>query len=127
MVMFKVIVAGGRDFDDWELLSESLHRFLSRFYDLPEPVEIVEGGARGADRLGCKYAIANRLAHKRISADWDTHGKRAGIMRNIEMAEYADALVAFWDQNSKGTAHMIETMRKMGKPVRVVKYSKGSH
>lgn len=123
--MFKLIVAGGRDFEDWKLLSESLHTLLTNKWS--GGIEIVEGGARGADRLGCRYAMDRGLAHKRISADWDTHGKKAGIMRNIEMAEYADALVAFWDQNSKGTLHMIGTMRKMGKPVRVVKYSKGSH
>ena len=125
MVMFKLIVAGGRDFDDYPLLCSSLDGLLSN-KDKTQ-IEIVEGGARGADRLGCRYAMDKGLAHKRISADWDTHGKKAGIMRNIEMAEYADALVAYWDGASRGTLHMIETMRKMGKPVRVARYSKGSH
>ena len=120
--MFKLIVAGGRDFDDYSLLCSTLEKLLSN-KDKTQ-IEIVEGGARGADRLGCKYAMDRGLVHKRIGADWDTHGKKAGIMRNIEMAEYADALVAFWDQSSKGTLHMIETMKKLGKPVRIVKYEK---
>lgn len=120
--MFKLIVAGGRDFEDWKLLSESLHKLLTNKWS--SGIEIVEGGARGADRLGYEYARANTLAHRRFTADWGTHGKKAGMLRNIEMAEYADALVAFWDQSSKGTLHMIETMKKLGKPVRIVKYEK---
>lgn len=123
--MFKLIVAGGRDFDDYPLLYSSLDGLLSN-KDKTQ-IEIVEGGARGADRLGCRYAMDRGLAHKRISADWDTHGKKAGIIRNIEMAEYADALAACWDGESKGTAHMIETMKKLGKPVRIIRYDKGSH
>lgn len=122
MTVFKLIVAGGRDFDDWKLLSESLHTLLTNKWS--GGIEIVEGGARGADRMGYEYARANTLAHKRFNADWDTHGKKAGILRNIEMAEYADALVAFWDGTSRGSLHMIETMKKLGKPVRVVKYEK---
>lgn len=120
--MFKLIVAGGRDFDDWQLLSESLHMLLVNKWS--DGIEIVEGGARGADRMGFEYARANTLPHKRFNANWDTHGKKAGFMRNIEMAEYADALAAYWDGESKGTAHMIETMKKMGKPVRIIRYVK---
>ena len=45
-------------------------------------------------------------------ADWDLDGKSAGFKRNVKMAEYADALVAFWDGESKGTKHMIETAKE---------------
>ena len=60
-----------------------------------------------------------------FEADWGTHGKKAGILRNIEMGDYADALIAFHDSESKGTKHMIEYMKSLGKPVRVVRYKKG--
>jgi hypothetical protein len=120
--MFKLIVAGGRDFDDYCLLCSSLEKLLSN--KTPTQIEIVEGGARGADRMGRWYAKDMGLSHKRFNANWDTHGKKAGFMRNIEMAAYADALAAYWDGESKGTAHMIETMKKMGKPVRIIRYVK---
>lgn len=57
-----------------------------------------------------------------MPADWDLYGKSAGFKRNVQMAEYADALVAFWDGASSGTKHMIETAQKMGLDVRVKKY-----
>jgi hypothetical protein len=61
---------------------------------------------------------------KRYPADWDTFGKSAGYRRNEQMAEDADALVAFWDGESKGTAHMIDTMAAMDKPVRVIRFER---
>jgi len=59
--------------------------------------------------------------HKFYAA-WNTHGKAAGFLRNADMARVADRLIAFWDGSSRGTAHMIQTMEKMGKPVRIFRY-----
>ena len=58
-------------------------------------------------------------------ADWRTLGKSAGYQRNIQMAQYADALIAFWDGQSKGTKHMVETAQEFGLDVRVVFIGKG--
>ena len=55
-------------------------------------------------------------------ADWDLDGKSAGFKRNVKMAEYADALVAFWDGESKGTKHMIETAKEKGLDIRIKHY-----
>ncbi len=70
------------------------------------PTEIVSGGARGVDLAGEMWAAENNLPIKRFIPDWSI-GKQAGFLRNIEMAEYGDALVAIWDGRSRGTAHMI--------------------
>lgn len=116
--MFKVIVAGGRGFDDYELLSETLYYLLDN--KKPSEVEIVSGTCRGADLLGEEWAIKTDTSIKRFPADWDKHGKSAGYIRNSEMAEYSDALVAFWDGKSKGTSHMIDLAKKKGLKVRIV-------
>jgi len=79
--------------------------------------EVVSGTARGIDQLGEMWAENNCCPVRRFPADWDGLGKRAGYVRNAQMAEYADALIAVWDGKSRGTAHMIETMRKAGKNV----------
>lgn len=79
--------------------------------------EIVSGGARGVDRDGEYYAKLNSIPIRQFIPDWDGKGKSAGILRNIEMANYGDALVAVWDGKSKGTKHMIEIMKNQGKPV----------
>ena len=112
----KVIVAGGRSFNDYELMKKKLDYFFSNM----NPT-IVCGEARGADSLGKKYALENKLKVESYLADW-SKGKGAGYQRNEKMAEVADCLIAFWDGKSSGTKHMIETMKKLGKPVRVVKY-----
>lgn len=110
--MTKVIVAGSRSFDSYDLLKEKL--------DMLEISEIVSGGARGADSLGEKYALENNIPIKLFPANWNQYGKSAGFIRNREMAQYADFLIVFWDGESKGTKHMIDLMKKENKNGTVV-------
>jgi len=117
--MFKIIVAGGRHFNDWDLCSTKLDRILKD----QKSIEIVSGGAKGADELGELYAKTRNYKLKVFPADWDKFGKSAGYRRNKEMAEYADALVAFWDGNSVGTKMMIELAKKNNIGVRVITYT----
>jgi len=117
---FKVIIAGGRDFSDYDLLSDKCDYYLAEKTN----VEVVSGGAKGADKLGERYSKEKNLPVKIFLADWATLGKRAGFVRNEEMAEYADALIAFWDGDSKGTKHMIDIAKEKGLSVKVVEYNK---
>jgi hypothetical protein len=84
--------------------------------------EIVCGGARGADSLGEKWGIANGVPIKYFFPKWEEFGKAAGHIRNAEMAEYGDFLVAFWDGQSRGTANMIQAMKRKKKHGKVVRY-----
>ena len=125
--MFKVIVAGGRDFADYDLVKSKLDNLLvDRLSVLTTAgdiaVQVVSGTARGADKLGEHYARMNKLHVTQFPANWDLYGKSAGYRRNEEMAEYADALVAFWDGKSRGTMHMINLATSAGLQVRVVNY-----
>jgi len=130
METFKVIVAGGRTFKDMRLAFEELDRLL---IDKGETVEIVSGGQcttdpktgrkYGADYIGEKYATTYRHCKlTKFPADWNTHGKSAGPKRNRQMAEYADALVAFWDGKSHGTKNMIDYAKGKGLKVRIIRY-----
>ena len=112
----KVIVAGSREFQDYLFLKEQLDQYRKD----NEITEIVSGMARGADKLAILYAMDNNIPVAKFPADWDTYGKRAGPIRNEQMAKYADALVAFWDGASRGTKNMIDQMTKQQKPVRIV-------
>lgn len=118
---YKVIIAGGRDFVDYNLLREKVNNI---FIDkrLTHKIVIVSGCARGADTLGMRYASENILDIEEYPADWDKYGKKAGYMRNVEMAENADALIAFWDGKSKGTKHMIDIAKERNLPIRVIRY-----
>ena len=85
-------------------------------------VTIISGGATGADALGEQFAKENNLELIVVPANWEKYGRAAGPRRNAEMAEMADALIAFWDGKSRGTKNMIETAEKKGLLVRVVNY-----
>ena len=116
--MLKIAVAGSRSFNNYELLKEKLDFYIGSNKD----VEIVSGTARGADRLGERYAREKGFPVKRFPADWEKYGKRAGYLRNEEMAKYSSHAVIFWDGSSRGTASMIELCKKYGLNYRVVRF-----
>lgn len=120
MKEFKLIVAGGRDFSDYVRM-ESVLVDLSNNILKDDAISIVSGMARGADALGAHFARQNNVMLYEMPADWTT-GRGAGYARNVEMAQFADGLVAFWDGKSRGTKHMIETMIKLKKPYWVIRY-----
>lgn len=105
----RIIIAGSRDFDDYELLKRLCNTIIGN----NEYVEIVSGGARGADKLGEKYASEKGYKIVKFPADWDKHGKSAGYIRNRLMGEYSDMLIAFWDGKSKGTLNMISIAKEL--------------
>ena len=125
-----LIVAGGRDFDDVEMMNEALYRF-------PEALtsEFVNGMCEtGADLLARKYAKRRGRKVHEFPADWDKYGKSAGPLRNGQMAEFVatearegevrGALIAFWDGTSQGTRSVINQALKFGLEVHVYRYSK---
>ena len=116
----KIIIAGGRDFDDWEFMIRKLNTFDEW---RGGNVEVISGGARGADRLGEKFGLSWRADITVMHAEWDLYGKAAGFIRNEKMAEYADVLAAFWDGKSRGTKHMIDIALREGLEVHVYRYT----
>ncbi len=120
---FKLIVAGGRDFasqENYWLLEANVIALAEGPY-ADRAVSIVSGMARGADALAVRFAKIHNVMLHEFPADWDK-GKHAGFLRNVDMAEFSDGLLAFWDGSSRGTAHMIKTMELHKKPVHIVRY-----
>ena len=115
---FKVIIAGSREFLDYKLLIEKCDHYLQN----QNNIEVVSGAAKGADTLGERYAVKKGYALKTFPANWDFYGKSAGYRRNEEMAEYADALILFWDGMSKGSKHMLDTAREKNLKIKIVYY-----
>ena len=107
----KVAVIGSREINNINLQAH-----------LPEDCdEIVSGGARGVDSAAADYAVRNGLRLTVFRPDYDSYGKSAPIIRNKEIVNYADTVIAFWDCESKGTAFVIEYCRRVGKPIKVVR------
>lgn len=127
MKQVRIIVAGGRDFTNYPLLARELDKYIEELSPVyRKTVEIVSGGCRGADKLGEGYSDNNKISLVRFPADWDTHGKKAGYLRNREMAEYAaegiGVLFLFWDGKSRGSKNMLELAQRYGLEVKVVRY-----
>lgn len=135
----KIIIAGGRKFQDYNLLKLSIDKFI-RENDMPkETIYILGGEAPGADLLGKKYAHQWGFKYKSYPALWhnlntpgaviktNNYGKlynaRAGYDRNLKMALDGDWLIAFWDGYSPGTKNMIKVASEQRLGVTVIKFA----
>lgn len=118
----KVIVAGSRYFNDYKKLEKNLDNLVNylknKKYNI---IQIVSGTCKGADLLGEKYAKERNIDIVRFPAKWNTYGKKAGYLRNLEMGEYGDILIAFPVGESKGTYNMINIMKKLKKEYIIIK------
>lgn len=112
----KLAIIGSRDFNNYNLLEESLKLYKSKIN------KVISGAARGADSLGEKWANNNKIETLIFPADWEKHGKAAGFIRNEDIIKNCDCCIAFWDGLSKGTAHSISLCEKYGKPYKIIKF-----
>lgn len=119
----RIIVAGGRRFANYPLLKHKMDVITKNLRESGAYIQIVSGKAPGVDTLGEKWARQRGVTVKEFPADWESHGKRAGYIRNKQMAEYGTHLVAFWDGSSPGTKLMIELAKEHGLTVRVIRYA----
>lgn len=104
----KTIIAGSRTCAEYSALLDAIGACPFSI------TEVVSGRAAGVDTLGEMYAKEHGLPLHLFPADWKSHGKRAGYLRNTEMSKNAEALLAVWDGQSRGTKHMIEIAEKAG-------------
>lgn len=110
----KVAVVGSRGFRDFELMRATL--------DQLEIDEIISGGAAGADKLAEQYAALSDIPTTIFYPDWARNGRGAGFIRNINIIDAADRVVAFWNGFSKGTEHSINYARTKNKQVDIILY-----
>lgn len=124
----RVLIAGSRTFNNFDYMCQKFLIEGGQFVegrgdgiDLDE-LEIVSGGAQGADKLAERLADLIGVDKRIFYPDWTTHGRSAGIIRNAEMAEYCgseELALIFWDGKSKGSADMIRKARNYGMEVKV--------
>lgn len=133
----KVIIAGSRHLNPFKFFSASrrdaatyrLFQIISKHLAVLESemgktvTEIVSGKAPGIDTVGEAWAISNGIPVAEFPAEWDL-GKHAGMLRNAQMAEYADAALVIWDGKSKGSADMLKQMHRLSKPVAIYEMDK---
>ncbi len=112
----KLAIVGSRDFDDYQTLVNIMDQY---FWDCP--LTIISGGAKGADSLGKRYAENDREAeYQEFLPDWNELGKKAGFVRNKQIVDACDMVLAFWDGKSKGTEHTIKLAGEAKKPTFII-------
>jgi hypothetical protein len=114
----KTIIAGSRSITNYDQILEAIS--LSNIII----TTVISGTANGVDKLGERFAKDHDIPVLQFPADWDKYGKKAGYLRNIEMAEVGDALICVWDGQSHGSKHMIEIATRRGLKVYVHDISK---
>ena len=110
----KVAVIGSRGFDDYELVVKTLSNMNITL--------LVSGGAKGADSLGEKYAKEHNIETRIFLPDWTKYKRAAGVIRNTDIINESDVVVAFWDGESKGTLDSINKAKKLNKSLKIIEY-----
>jgi len=109
----RLAIVGSRKFQDYRLLCRVVGNVTG-------PINyIVSGGASGADKLAERYAHEHGIGLVVYPANWALYGKSAGYRRNQSIVANCDAVLAFWDGQSRGTKHTIDIAQKSGVPVYV--------
>lgn len=106
----RTIIAGSRSFNCYLTLLEAIKQFP------PQITTVISGTARGADQLGEYWARKHNVPIEQYPANWGKYGKRAGYIRNEEMAKVADCALILWDGISPGTKHMINICERVNLP-----------
>jgi hypothetical protein len=114
----RILVTGPREWDDEETIRGALRPYIDALSVRADEPTIVHGDCRGADRLAAYVALDLGFWVESHPADWAKHGKRAGILRNLQMLDTGpDVVIAFRLNGSRGTTHMIEAAKARGVPV----------
>jgi len=106
--IMKTIIAGSRGIKDMKMVIDAIEKSGIRIST------VLSGRAKGVDMLGELWAMKNNVPVESYLPNWKRFGKGAGLKRNIEMINNADALIAIWDGKSKGTAHTIKKAKEKG-------------
>lgn len=107
----RLAIVGSREFTDFDYMEKWVIHTITN--DIGITVEqIVSGGARGADRLAENFAWKHHIPLQIFPANWNKYGKKAGYLRNIEIVDNSDFVIAFWNGESKGTKMTIDLAKK---------------
>ncbi|MEA1965574.1 MAG: DUF2493 domain-containing protein [Candidatus Aerophobetes bacterium] len=108
----KLAVIGSRGFKNYRLMKSALIKYKIE--------EIISGGSKGADTLAEKFADEHKIKEIIFKPNYARYKREAPLMRNKQIVDYADKVIAFWDGESRGTKYTIDYARKRGKKIDVI-------
>ena len=115
-----IAIVGGRDFNDYPLLKESILAYIEAH---KKPENIVSGSAKGADSLAAQFAAEMSIPLLVFKPDYQKYGRGATLVRNTQIIENAEVVFAFWDGQSKGTKDSIKKAEKLKKELHIITYT----
>lgn len=116
----KLAIVGSRTFNDYATFNYVVNKICKENgYNI---VEIISGGAKGADSFAEQYADMHKISKIVFRADWKKFGKRAGFIRNVDIIKECTHCIAFWDGDSHGTKHDIELCIEQKKDIYVYNF-----
>jgi len=115
-IKMKLAVTGSRNFKNYKVMKKVLMKYKIE--------EIVSGGAKGADTLAERFADEHKIKKVIFKPDYAKYGKKAPLMRNRQIVDYVDRMIAFWDGKSRGTKYTIDYARKNRKKINVIQSKK---
>lgn len=111
-----IAIIGSRIFTDFNKFCEVVDRFIEFYREQYSDIEIISGGAKGTDSMAKEYASIRNIKFAEFKAKWGEHGKlAAGFIRNSQMVDKCDYMIAFWNGVSSGTQDSIRKASKKKK------------
>ena len=117
--MFRIGIGGCRFFDDYSFFQNKLDSVIAKVMCC-DNIIILSGHCRGTDMMAEKYAKERGYSLELYPAKWSEYGRCAGVIRNKEIVNNSDLIVAFWDGKSKGTKNLIENAIALSKPYKII-------
>ena len=117
---FKIAIVGSRKFNNYHRIEEEFFKLLNDLGRLKENILIISGGAKGVDTIAQRIAKNHGIPILIFYPNYSKHGKRAPLIRNIQIIEHSDFILAFPTKDSRGTRFTITEARKRKKPNRVI-------
>lgn len=113
-----IAIIGSRTFTDYNILTSFIKKFIDPiFINL-----IISGGAKGADKLGERFAQENNIETLIFKPNWKL-GKGAGMIRNKDIIENSDLIFVFWNGISKGTKNSFNLAKKLNKQIYLYQFT----
>ena len=114
----RIVIGGCRDYNDYEAFKCFVDKCIEKMGEGCD-ITVISGHCSGVDMMGERYAREKNFGLEIFPADWKRYGRAAGPVRNKQMVEACDSVIAFWDYNSKGTKSLITYATKLGKDINV--------
>jgi len=118
--MFKIAIIGSREYNNYHKVEKEFFKLLDNLKLTKENILIISGGAKGIDTIAQQIAKNHGIPILIFYPDYTKYGKKAPLLRNIQIVKNSDFILAFPTRDSRGTRFVIREAEKRKVPCRVI-------